>query len=57
MLKALIYSILINIVIIYLFVEFIVKPINEMSVGIAKSICINNKLNCEFKGTKNDTSK
>jgi len=45
----LILAILINIVLMFLFSQFIMIPINKFSKEMAKNICEAQKIKCEFK--------
>lgn len=48
-LKIFILSIVINLILVYLFVVFIGRPLNEASKTIAQALCINWHQKCEFK--------
>lgn len=45
-LKILLFSIFINIILIFLFVEFVTIPINNASKAIAEHLCNNPELHC-----------
>lgn len=48
-LKLFMFSIIINLLLIYIFVQFVMIPINQAAKAIAQNICIAQHIKCEFK--------